>query len=85
MEVDETGRSRASRPIDRAHRSAIVKNHGRIIKTTGDGMLVEFRSVADAVLCASRDPASDGATEQGRLAGALDPVPHWHQSRRRNR
>src|SRR5579863_2179362 len=32
---------------------AIAKNHGRIIKTTGDGMLVEFRSVADAVQCAA--------------------------------
>src|SRR6185369_11602028 len=32
---------------------AIAKNRGRIIKTTGDGMLVEFHSVADAVLCAA--------------------------------
>ena len=32
---------------------AITKNHGRIIKTTGDGMLVEFRSVVDAVMCAT--------------------------------
>src|SRR5437879_9189593 len=32
---------------------AIAKNRGRIIKTTGDGILVEFHSVADAVLCAA--------------------------------
>src|SRR5213595_4347340 len=32
---------------------AIAKNQGRIIKTTGDGMLVEFQSVADAVECAA--------------------------------
>jgi adenylate cyclase len=32
---------------------AITKNRGRIIKTTGDGMLVEFHSVVDAVLCAA--------------------------------
>src|SRR4029450_5268394 len=32
---------------------SIAKNHGRIIKTTGDGMLVEFHSVVDAVTCAA--------------------------------
>jgi class 3 adenylate cyclase/pimeloyl-ACP methyl ester carboxylesterase len=41
----------------KAHRrelidSAIAKHSGRIVKTTGDGMLVEFASVVDAVSCA---------------------------------
>lgn len=54
MEVDETGtlarlKTHRLELID----PAIAKNRGRIIKTTGDGMLVEFRSVADAVLCAA--------------------------------
>jgi adenylate cyclase len=54
MEGDETGtlarlKTHRIELID----PAIAKNHGRIIKTTGDGMLVEFRSVADAVLCAT--------------------------------
>jgi len=31
----------------------ITKNRGRLIKTSGDGMLVEFQSVADAVVCAT--------------------------------
>jgi adenylate cyclase len=30
----------------------IARNHGRIVKTTGDGMLVEFMSAADATECA---------------------------------
>jgi class 3 adenylate cyclase/pimeloyl-ACP methyl ester carboxylesterase len=32
--------------------STISEHHGRIVKTTGDGMLVEFASVVDAVGCA---------------------------------
>jgi class 3 adenylate cyclase len=41
----------------KAHRRELVDptiaaNHGRIVKTTGDGMLAEFASVVDAVTCA---------------------------------
>jgi adenylate cyclase len=50
MEADERGTLARLR----THRIELIdpvidKNHGRIIKTTGDGMLVEFQSVADAV------------------------------------
>ena len=46
-------RWRASRPIAlELIDPAIAKNQGRLVKTTGDGMLVEFSSVADAVACA---------------------------------
>src|SRR5687768_6933007 len=54
MEVDETGtlarlKTHRLELID----PAIAKNHGRLIKTTGDGMLVEFPSVTEAVQCAA--------------------------------
>src|SRR5207249_2193018 len=54
MECDETGtlarlKTHRLELID----PTIAKNKGRIIKTTGDGMLVEFQSVADAVECAA--------------------------------
>ena len=31
---------------------AIAAHHGRIVKRTGDGSVIEFRSVVDAVRCA---------------------------------
>jgi adenylate cyclase len=31
---------------------AISVHHGRVVKRTGDGILIEFRSVVDAVRCA---------------------------------
>jgi adenylate cyclase len=30
----------------------IAVHHGRVVKRTGDGVLIEFRSVVDAVRCA---------------------------------
>ena len=31
---------------------AIAAHHGRVVKRTGDGILIEFRSVVEAVRCA---------------------------------
>src|ERR1700745_2884866 len=31
----------------------IAEHHGRIVKTTGDGILIEFSSVVDALRCAT--------------------------------
>src|SRR6187401_182005 len=53
MGIDEEG----TLATLKAHRRAVVdpkisEYRGRIVKTTGDGMLVEFASVVDAVRCA---------------------------------
>jgi len=61
MAADEVGTLTALK----AHRRevvdpAIATHHGRIVKTTGDGMLVEFASAVDAVTCAM--------TVQGKMA-----------------
>src|SRR5258706_4139807 len=71
MGVDEEGTLRQLK----AHRKELVdpkitEHRGRIVKTTGDGMLVEFVSVVDAVRCAvdiqrgMRERNSDIPTEK---------------------
>ena len=53
MEADELGtRARFNRVLDEIVRRAISKHRGRLVKTMGDGLLVEFGSVVDAVQCA---------------------------------
>src|SRR3984893_4527700 len=45
----------------------IAEHRGRIVKTTGDGLLVEFGSVVDALRCA--------AEVQAAIANSNDPLP----------
>jgi adenylate cyclase len=53
MGVDEVGTLRDLKAIRQELADpAVARYHGRIVKTTGDGMLVEFASVVDAVTCA---------------------------------
>jgi adenylate cyclase len=53
MEADEEGTLAALRAIRRELGDPTIAGHrGRIVKTTGDGLLVEFASVVDAVRCA---------------------------------
>jgi len=53
MGVDEVGTLNALK----SHRTALIDpvvaaHHGRLVKTTGDGLLLEFASVVDAIGCA---------------------------------
>ena len=53
MGADEEGTLAALKAIRREVGDPKVKEHrGRIVKTTGEGLLIEFASVVDAVLCA---------------------------------
>src|ERR1700756_1869831 len=53
MGEDEEGTLAALRAVRRELGDAKIAEHrGRIVKTTGDGLLVEFASVVDAVRCA---------------------------------
>src|SRR5436190_11331946 len=64
LAADAVGYSRLMRADEegtherfKAHRGELVdpkirQHHGRIVKYTGDGMLVEFPSIVEAVLCA---------------------------------
>src|SRR5262245_25868657 len=69
MGVDEEGtlarlKAYRSEPID----PKIRQHRGRIIKTTGDGILMEFPSVVDAVRCAIE-------VQQGMLERNADTPP----------
>lgn len=53
MGADEVGTLAALKTIRREIVDPAIANHkGRIVKTTGDGLLVEFASAVDAVTCA---------------------------------
>ena len=60
----------------KAHRRELIdpkitEHHGRIVKTTGDGLLAEFPSVVDAVRCAAEVQR-----------GTLDREPHLPDEQR---
>jgi len=76
MGVDEEGTHERLK----SHRCELVdpkiaEHHGRMIKTTGDGVLVEFPRVVDAVRCAVEVQGGDGRAQFGDPARGTDRVP----------
>ncbi len=66
MEQDEIGTLAAMQEVmTKIAEPAIKKHHGRLIKTTGDGAMVEFGSPVEAVICAFE--------VQRRLAEQINP------------
>ena len=67
---------------------AIDEHHGRIVKTTGDGMLVEFASAVER-LVAPQKFARDGSAERRLTAGCQNRISRrhsrWRHYRRRER
>ena len=63
MWADEEGTLARLKAIRRELGDPKIKEHrGRIVKTTGDGLLVEFPSVVDAVRCAVEPTRSQNMT-----------------------
>src|SRR5215467_12944144 len=52
MGLDEAGTAQALREHRREADPIVAEHGGRIVKTTGDGVLIEFSSVVGAVECA---------------------------------
>jgi adenylate cyclase len=67
MGLDEVGTARTLREHRAVADALVAKHGGRIVKTTGDGVLLEFPSVVDAVECA--------VAVQGVMAERNDGIP----------
>ncbi|MBR0794951.1 adenylate/guanylate cyclase domain-containing protein [Bradyrhizobium jicamae] len=65
MGLDEVGTARTLREHRKITDAIVTKHGGRIVKTTGDGVLLEFPSVVDAVECAVAVQAVMAERNQG--------------------
>jgi TolB-like protein/class 3 adenylate cyclase len=65
MGLDEVGTARTLREHRKVTDALVVKHGGRLVKTTGDGVLLEFPSVVDAVECAVAVQAAMAERNEG--------------------
>src|SRR5215469_15296546 len=65
MGLDEVGTARTLREHRKVTDALVAKHGGRLVKTTGDGVLLEFPSVVDAVECAVEVQAVMAERNQG--------------------
>src|SRR6516225_6056524 len=65
MGIDEVGTARILREHRKVTDALVAKHGGRIVKTTGDGVLLEFPSVVDAVECAVAVQAAMAQRNEG--------------------
>lgn len=65
MGLDEVGTARILREHRAVADALVAKHGGRIVKTTGDGLLIEFPSVVDAVECAVAVQAAMAERNEG--------------------
>ena len=69
MGRDESGTLAALKALRRELVDPRIAAHGgRIVKTTGDGLLLEFPSVVDAVRCVGRGADGDGRAQRRGIA-----------------
>jgi len=71
MGLDEVGTARTLRGHRVVTDALVAKHGGRLVKTTGDGVLLEFPSVVDAVECA--------VAMQAVMAKRNEGIPHDRQ------
>ena len=82
MEIDETGTLARLKTIRlELIDPAIAKCKGRVIKTTGDGMLVEFHSVTEALRCAVDFQERMAQRNRDMPSSRVLLLPHRPQSR----
>jgi adenylate cyclase len=68
------GRARFQADLVEVFERQIAAHHGRLVKTMGDGLLVEFHSVVDALRCAVEVQRTESERNAGLPAARLASI-----------